>query len=786
MLAYFMNFSVPRVHDVIVFRDHAIAEKFYVYNDRPQIAVDSKTNTPLFNFTLFSRNIEIAYASAAENQPVESQLGALNMTVDLSVSDEQMVLIREYVTELLKEERARPSGYNKLYKVMTTSIEPLISYVDWLSGTVRLDMLEGLGTTFKRSSSPETMPTLHGTNKAALWATFGSEGAQLMWGSLQPKPRQPRGTDKQENPIQANITYKLEGLARLPGIRVTVTAKGSAVYEELRKRTQVFEQVGNSRWTYPQISDLTKKLVENRVIDIKWDDYGIPATDPSADQIKQQLEQAVMGIITNQIVGLFFKAFEFQGLKEEDLGTTFTHTTGGKPGSRLWLNEFKESFVQDISFSMEKSQNFRFPAAPQTSLLPSLTEDQRNQLVRIIDVGSPEVRVMTVHVYTNADFQSDKIANITTTLSYRKFDTLVNDWVEAAESFVFRTGQEVYTFRTRLARDSRGRLDDRYNAKAQINYIGVAKSPPPIELKDISERALTFSYDRLGYVKVDVQAGDIDWTQIKEVYVDLVYEAAANEPDAKATVRLTEKVLKGPWSTSKHGRTGNGYGYTVRYKFIDGREISDDQPKHDERGTLIIHDALVGRLRRTFDVVLDPGTVRSLTLKVRYEDPPNAPDETRHLFTETGSWEYVRPLHENAPMSLKYSYDIQYVDVQSEHVQGGVLKQDQELRSIKARRYKFPIMIDGGGLDWTKWRLVVVEVTYRDKPHEYLMMEEVPVTREKSFQSVEIMAFAPDARKYAFRATLVPLNGGDPVVFPPDAPFQEKIGILLLETLVPA
>ena len=786
MLAYFMNFSAPGVKDVIIFRDHAIAEKFYLYNDRPQIAVDSKTNSPLFNFTLFSRNIEIAYASAAENQPVESQLGALNMTVDLSISDEQMALIRTYLVELLKQERVQPSAYNRLYKVTTTSTEPLVGHVEWLSGTVRLDMLEGMGTTFKRLSSPETMPTLHGTNKAALWATFGSEGAQLMWGSLQSKPSQRRANDTQENPIQANITYKLEGLARLPGLRVTVTANGSAVYEELRKRTQVFEQVGNTRWTYPQISDLTKQLVENRVIDIKWDDYGIPATDPSADQIKQQLEQTVMGVITNQIVGLFFKAFEFQGLKEEDLGTTFTHTTGGKPGSRLWLNEFKESFVQDISFTMEKSQNFRFPAAPQTSLLPSLTEDQRNQLVRIIDVGSPEIRVMTVTVYTNADFQSDKIANITTTLSYRQFDTLVNDWVEAAESFVFRTGQEVYKFRTRLARDSRGRLIDLYDAKAQINYIGVAQSPPSIKLQNISERALTFSYDRLGYIKVEVQAGDIDWTQIKEVFVDLVYEAAATEPDAKATVRLTEQVLKGSWSASKHGRVGNRYGYKVRYKFLDGRE-TDEPLKHDDRGTLIIHDALVGRLRRTFDVILDPSTVRSLALKVRYEDPPAAPDETRHLFVETGSWEYMHALRENAPMDLKYSYDIQYIDGLSEQRQGGVLTRDQELPPIKARRYKFPIMIDGGGLDWLKWRLAVVEVTYRDDQHEYLKIEEVPITRDKSFISTDVMAFASDARKYSFRATLVPLNGGSPLIVPPpDDPPQEKTGILLLETLVPA
>lgn len=782
MLAYFMNFSVPGVRDVVVFRDHADAQQFYILNDRPRIASDSKTGTPLFNFTLFSRNIEIAYASAPAGQPVESQLGALNMTVDLSVSDADMAKIREHLIGVLKSERTQPSAFNKLYKVNTTGIEPRVGYVDWLSGTVRLDMLEGMGATFKRSSSPETTPTLHGTNKAALWATFGSEGAQLMWGSLNPK-RPSGAAATTENPIQANITYKLEGLARLPGIRVTVTANGSGVYQELRKRTTVFEQVGDSRWTYPQISELTKTLVENRTIDIQWDDYGIPATDPAADQVKQQLEQAVMGVITNQIVGLFFKAFEFQGLKDEDLGTTFTHTTGGKPGSRLWLNDFKEGFEQNISFTMQKTQNFRFPAAPQTSLLPSLTDEQRAQLVKVVDVGSPEVRVMTVQVYTNADFKTDKIANITATLNYRQFDTLVNDWVEASESFVFKTGEEVFTFRTRLARDSRGRLIDTYDAKAQINYIGVSQSPPAIELKNISERALTFSYDRLGYVKVEVQAGDIDWTQIKDVFVDLVYEPAQNEPDAKGTVHLTDQAPKGVWSTSKHGRASNSYQYTTRYLFKDGREESDSR-KSDDRGTLVIHDALVGRLRRTFDVVLDPATVTAVGLKVRYENPPDPPDETRHQFTETGSWDYVRPLHDNAPVGLKYAYDIQYKDGQVDRVTWANVTPDEDLPSISARRYPFGIMVDAGGLDWTKWRVAMVDVTYRDDRHTYIKQETLRLTKDAPFLSTQVLGFSPEAREYQFKATIVPLNGGSPIEIPAGGGAEKKSGVLLLETLV--
>lgn len=785
MLTVFMGFRAPGVSYVDIFRDHADAQQFYLLPDRPRIATDAKTGTPLFNFTLFSRNIEIAYASAAPNQPVESQLGALNMTTDLSVPDDDMALIRAHLVSVLEGERVRGGAYNTLFRVPTAGTDPKIGYVDtWMQGSVRLEMLEGLGNTFKRASSQETHPTLRGTNPAALWATFGTEGAQLLWGMLKrDKPSRSEAPGANDIPLQANVVYDLEGFARVPALRVYVHADGSTVYQELRQRTQVYERVGNSSWSYPQISELTKSLIDRRVIEVRWDDWGIPGSDPKVDEVKQKLQETVMGIITNQIVTLLFKQFEIQGLKEEDLGTTFTHTLGGKPGSRLWLNDFKEEYVTDITFTLEQTQNVKFKAYPQTSLLTNLTDEQIDQLVKVVDVGSPEVRVLTVQVYTNADFQADKIANITTTLSYRQFDTLVNDWIETSESFVFRTGQEVFSFRTRLARDQKGRLVDHYDAKAQVNYIGTSQAPAPIELKNISDRALTFSYDRLGYVKLEVQAGDIDWTQIKDVFVDLVYEAAQSEPDAKGTVHLTEKELVGRWTSSKHGSQSSRYRYAVRYVFKDGREITEPS-KGDDRGTLVIHDTLVGRLRRTFDVVLDTATVGSLCLKLRYEDPPNAPEETRNIFTATGSWEYLRPLRENAPQDLKYAYEVQYKDGQAEQVAWRTLQPSEEMASIQARRYRFAIMVDGGGLDWTKWRVAVVEVTYRDDPHQYVKIEELRLTEKEPFQSVEILAFSPEARSYTYRATLVPRDGSEPLLAPPNDTTLTHTGALFLESLV--
>ena len=66
-----------------------------------------------------------------------------------------------------------------------------------------------------------------------------------------------------------------------------------------------------------------------------------------------------------------------------------------------------------------------------------------------------------------------------------------------------KTGAEVYTFRVTMARNEKGELMDFYNAEAKISYVGTAISPPPIELKNISDRQLVVSYDKLGFITVD-------------------------------------------------------------------------------------------------------------------------------------------------------------------------------------------------------------------------------------------------------------------------------------------
>src|SRR4051794_24104051 len=131
------SFRVRGVPEVEIYRDAENANAFHLIPDHPRISTDARTGLPLFDFTLFSRNIEIAYASGTNGQPVENQLGALTMTCDLSVDPEDWEKIRQQLILVLQAEMNQPSVHNRLYQVYPTSTEPVMGYANtWTQGTV--------------------------------------------------------------------------------------------------------------------------------------------------------------------------------------------------------------------------------------------------------------------------------------------------------------------------------------------------------------------------------------------------------------------------------------------------------------------------------------------------------------------------------------------------------------------------------------------------------------------------------------------------------------------------
>src|SRR5690554_3132217 len=101
MLMLFPTIKVPGLDYIEIFPDHEKQDVFYAMRERPVIATDQEGNLQL-SFNFFSRNADIAYASSANKELVESQLGQLLFTTDLSISKEEHKIILTTLPQLLR------------------------------------------------------------------------------------------------------------------------------------------------------------------------------------------------------------------------------------------------------------------------------------------------------------------------------------------------------------------------------------------------------------------------------------------------------------------------------------------------------------------------------------------------------------------------------------------------------------------------------------------------------------------------------------------------------------
>ena len=102
----------------------------------------------------------------------------------------------------------------------------------WKDGTARLELLEGLGETFKKQSSSEVKPSLNGSNSASFYATFGIEGAQIYFDAL---TKGFSGDEEDITPLQAIVRYELTGFAFIPNLEVKVTGNSTQIYDYMQE-----------------------------------------------------------------------------------------------------------------------------------------------------------------------------------------------------------------------------------------------------------------------------------------------------------------------------------------------------------------------------------------------------------------------------------------------------------------------------------------------------------------------------------------------------------------------
>lgn len=821
MLMLFPTIKVPGLDDLEIFRDHEKEDLFYVLRGRPRIAEDNEGN-PQLSFNFFSRNADIAYASSANKELVETQLGQMLFTTDLSISAEEHKKITDYLESVLvKPNVSFTRLYAKLrpgraaFKQTVGSNKPVIKLGTpntWKDGVARLEILEGLGETFKKQSSSEVKPALVGSNAAAFYATFGIEGSQLMFDALT-KGYQGDKDKGNLTPLQAIVRYELTGFAFIPNLEITVTANSSQIFSAMEsyqedyskfRRGGIKTEIGfftykrtDSRSVTASKTDISKmveELIDRKVINIEITDYGdVAANSEEMKEMETNLRTSLMDMIMQTIIPNFFQT-AFVGDKEQpteegeegepktgpipDVGVSAAERDRPNVETHYYFQKnVDKTKVTSLNFHFKKNGTVEFRRYPNGTLTSNLTPEQLKSLVKEIDISSPRVQILEVQVGVNADFTTDNIHSIIVNISYSQRDASSNVVRENSKSFLFKTGQEIYTFRVTMARNAKGELIDFYNAEAKISYIGTAEAPPPIKLDNISDRSLIISYDKLGFITVNCIVGDIDWTLIKEAIINLEYTAEPSKPDTKKEIRLNKEKLADNWRCYMYGKKDKQYSYIVKYIYQDGREILGEA-KTDTRDTLMIDDLLTSRAKASFDLILDPATVQTAKIEILYEDPSkDIKEEFSKWFTASETWDWSMRLQEGAGKSFKYRYFVQYKDGIVATGSWVDAESDDDIPPIALGRKVKVLTIDGGLLDWNVWQVVYVSVDYSEPENNYQVSKNIRIDSASPLQSFEVMPFSNNSQP--FKYTLKFAKAGSA---PIDVPLQENTtGLLLLE-----
>jgi hypothetical protein len=802
MLMLFPTIKVPSLSHIEIFRDNKDEYTFYALRNKPQISLDGSGN-PQLSYYLFSRNADIAYASSENKELIEAQLGQLLMTCDLGITPEEHKIIVDYLDKLLQQEKNKFNWlYYKFLKkkrkpTRAASFKNLIKLTHpdtWKDGTATLEIMEGLGGTFKKASSSEIKPAMSGANSAAFYATFGVEGSELMIKALTDGYSE-EGDEEEVTPLQAIIRYVLIGYAFVPNMEVHVSARNTQIHNFLQeyesdyvKKKRGYYLVEKSRkktvrtdarsvyLDKKDISSIVEEMIDRKIVRMEITDFGdVGANSEELKEVENQIRTSVIDMVMTQMLPAFFQtAFigdetngeagegEEGGEKKPNAGTDLSKAEKQRPTAEAYYSfshDVEKSKHVSVGFHFKKNGTVEFRRYPNGVIVTDMSPEEREKLIKRIDISSPEVQILNVQASVNADFEAGNIDSVIVNLKYSQRDHKTGVVRENKKSFIYRSGSEVNTFRVTMARDAENSLIDFYDVTAKLHYKNTSESPPEIHLENVSDRALVISYDKLGFVTVKCMAGDIEWSIVKEAIVDFKYLAEPGKPDTSKEVRLNESNLTGDWKCYMYGHKDKAYEYKVKYIYHDGSE-SEAAAKKATRDTIIIDDVLVGRVKASFDMFLDPNTVQSAKIEILYEDKDiGVKEEFSKWFEGSETWDWSMRLREAATDEFKYRHTVQYKDGLVNSSDWVTARSDEDVPPINLRRFSKNLILDAGLLDWAQWKIIYVTVSYDDSSRNYRHSQTYRLTSDQFMETFQALAFDNSAASFKYTLKMASVDG---------------------------
>jgi hypothetical protein len=661
-----------------VFPDSDSDTTFYVIPNMPRLRWEN--GQPVF---LFLKYREAVRSDGAD--PTSLGGGYVQFDCELALSKGQHDQVAGDLQDMV----------NRAYRVRGAQAPPikLASPIWHDSDKVSVSLLtfppKADGTGFVTYIAGAGKPSLLGSANASFGMELTQRGAALLWQAFQ-MPTLP-----------VAVVYHIEFMAEFPAVQMHVWVDASQIHhfhEEIQK------DIDSSVWgdTDQSYTDTMQEVFS------KWSVGGVtvnsfdPALAGNNDfaKLKKDMEEQGWAMMEQQL--------------QQDMKDKFAATPDAAKGAqedyKTTVRDYFQSFDDHLDVTFTDKSTVPWPTGMQASMTMLTSQSGPNgerpvlsQMFREVSLDDPFFQLLQVKIFCNCDFDADPIDSVIVYVTYGA----------RTDSFDFRKAATptIHTYRT--YRDKA--LGDAFSYSYEVHYKAsdkVLKSKPDTK----SGTILQIDVKDMGYLKVDIASGAVNWDAIDTLQVRIRYGDQANGVDlAEDAFVLKSGAASQSYSRMIYAPVTHAYEFAVDYFFKNSQRITGTWTPGG-KAKLFINDMFSDSLNIRLLAAGDWSAMQKIVVDLDYQDAAHTYGKQTTLeLTATGDNQtWLVPVWGGGPEAYRYRQLVVYKDGRMS--QGDWTPQSGSAALVVGEQWGAILTIGcmSDLIEWTAVRLVKVTIHYAD------------------------------------------------------------------------
>lgn len=621
--------------NVSIYQDDTLWWKFYLISNEVMIRRDEKGN-PSF--------LLVKYAFGDQDREANKNLprggGYVAFDVEMAVPEECrkqiLPMLQKYVNDTWNrmKELADSAGHDvRGYRLRSThgahsvmmgvndlnlGIDPdapeappgdkpplvILDSPTWTQGKFRVSAPQSKELVSNRVT--EGPISLLGSNVASANMDLTPGGATFMEKTL----LNPEGTGATDmTPIQ--VTYELKFWARLPPVRLRISADTRTLYMALKEIDHNYDSHSCSEDEMQHYETQMQMAIQKGLIQVQLD----TGTLSFKDDFIQQLHDMAVKFVQDLIKDKFYEKKEAPPPPDDG-----TKDFLSADRDIYYLKTELDFTSVSINYNEEMTAIVEWPCNPQGTMqtfFSGLSKEEMKKYVRVVDLDDDFFKTLQLSVAAFADWEREPIAFVEAQVRYTGRDENNND-VEKVQTFTLTKDHTTDFWDPSLIGKKR-----QYSYRYRTCMQGRAPDEFTRWENDTTPK-LNFSIANPGKLAVDVLAGSIDFKQtVNQVQLELSYgDSAAHITEEAATLVFTDGVQSKSYQRYIYAPWSRPLRYRSRF-FLKGGQVIESEWKETRSRQLLINEPFVDKL----DVQLVPagdwdGVVQTV-VNLRYDDTGN-------------------------------------------------------------------------------------------------------------------------------------------------------------------